>query len=265
MFGFRAREQIRKSRQALEQASFRIAELERQNNSIRAILENMVEGVITVDKDMRISSINNSVEKIFGISKKESEGNFFLEAIRNNDIGEIAAGVLEKGKFISKELVLVWPIEGVFQVNAAPIFSGEDVSGCLLVIHDMTEIRKLERMRSDFVANVSHELKTPVTAIKGFIETLLDGAMEDKEKRREFLEIVHNHTERLNSLINDLLDLSCLESKEAGFKKGKFNLKAMFEGVISGLKSGLKNKGIKLDNEIPEGAEVKGTGKDWNR
>lgn len=258
MFGFRARKELAKLRQALEEASVRIAELERQNNSIRAIPENMLEGVITVSKQMRITSVNSSVERIFAVSKKDTEGNLFLEAIRNNALAEIITAVLEKGKSISRELVLVWPIAGAFQVSAAPIFSQGDVSGCVLVIHDITEVRRLERMRSDFVANVSHELKTPVTAIKGFIETLLDGAMEDKEKGREFLEIVRNHTERLNSLINDLLDLSYLESKEAALKKNKFNLKAMFKEVISAFQSGLKNKQINLDNQIPGGLEIAG-------
>ncbi len=257
MFGSGNKKEIQNLRQVLNEATVRTAELEKQNNAIRAILKSMVEGVITVDGDTRIVSVNNSVEKIFNILKKEAEGKLFLEVIRNNDLAEVINKVLENGKFISQELVLVWPVRKNFQVNASPIFEDNTVSGCLLVIHDITEIRKLETMRRDFVANVSHELKTPLTSIKGFVETLLEGALDDKEHNKHFLKIIQDHAERLDSLVNDLLSLSHLESKEISLDIKDVDLQQQVEAVILGFKSQLKNKHIEIDNKLPSGLKAR--------
>jgi two-component system phosphate regulon sensor histidine kinase PhoR len=183
---FRDRGQIKELKEALEEAARKIGELEKQCGYTQTVLESMVEGVISVDREARIISINSSVEKIFGLVKKDVQGRFFLEVIRNNDIAEIIDKVLKNGEFISAETSLFWPIQRIFQVNASSIFEKGRISGCLLVIHDITQMRKLEIMRRDFVANVSHELKTPLTSIKGFVETLLEGAVEDKENNCTF-------------------------------------------------------------------------------
>ncbi|MDD4980062.1 MAG: ATP-binding protein [Candidatus Omnitrophica bacterium] len=235
----------------------KIHKLESENSQMQAILSSMAEGVIAVDKESRILSINPAIEKIFNIIKKDAGGKFFLEVIRNNDISEIINNVLKKGEFISKELNLVWPIQKVFQINASPLFENAAVNGCLVVLHDITEIRKLEKMRSDFVANVSHELKTPLTSIKGFVETLLEGALEDKKNSRHFLEIIQEHANRLNILIRDLLDLSYLESQEAQLHKEEINLKDLTDDILAGFKSQLKKGPIKAENNLPAGLSVK--------
>jgi two-component system phosphate regulon sensor histidine kinase PhoR len=144
----------------------------------------------------------------------------------------------------------------VFQANVSPIFEQNKVTGSVTIIHDITEIRRLETMRRDFVANVSHELKTPLTSIKGFVETLLEGAIEDKENSIDFLKIIKNHTDRLNALINDLLDLSHIESKEVTLNNDKFSLSGMAFEVAAGFKSQAKKKGLKIISELPEGLEV---------
>ena len=229
----------------------KINEVEIKNQHLLAIFESMVEGILVVDKTSRIISVNTTVEKIFNISKKDLEGKIFLEAIRNNDISDIISVVLKKGEFTSCELSLMWPVQKIFQINASPVFEKDIVSGCLLVIHDMTEIRKLETMRRDFVANVSHELKTPLTSIKGFLETLLEGALEDKENNRRFLIIMQDHTERLNKLVEDLLSLSHLESKEILLRKDFFNLYQQAGKVIANCGAQLKNRKIEIKNELP--------------
>ncbi len=252
----------------------KIKETKAQNQKLAVIFDSMIEGVIVIDKTLNIISINPAVEKIFNVSRKNVEGKAFLEAIRNNDIYEIISNVLFEGKSLSAEIALVLPVHKTFEINATPIFDtsaslGVDpkrlllneaegsqrsdnniVIGCLVVIHDITEIKKLETIRKDFVANVSHELKTPLTSIKGFVETLLEGAIDDKENNRNFLKIIRNHTERLDSLVKDLLSLSQLESKEIILKKTNLNLNHLVEDVISGFKSQIKKKNIEIKNEL---------------
>jgi len=229
----------------------KIREIKTQNQKLAAIFNSMAEGVIVVDRMGHIASINPAIEKIFSVSKNEVKGSLFLEAIRNNEIAEVISHVLKTGQAASGEVNLLLPVRKLFQFNAAPIFDNNIVSGCLVVIHDITEIRKLETVRSDFVANVSHELKTPLTSIKGFVETLLEGALDDKENNRHFLKIIQNHAERLNNLVEDLLSLSHLESREITIEKKDFNLRQQMEDVALGFKSQLKKKNIEMRNELP--------------
>jgi two-component system phosphate regulon sensor histidine kinase PhoR len=211
----------------------------------------MVEGVIAVDKDKKILSINPALAKIFNVYSPQAEGKFFLEAIRNNDIFEVVCEVIEKAEFVSREITLVFPVQKIFKVSASPIFGGQSLTGCVMVIYDVTEVRRLEAIRSEFVANVSHELKTPLTSIKGFVETLLEGALDDRANNRNFIKIIQSHTERLNELVEDLLSLSHLESKEIILDKRSFNLKGYFEKVILGFKDQLKKKKIEIKNDLP--------------
>ncbi|MFH0764340.1 MAG: ATP-binding protein [Candidatus Omnitrophota bacterium] len=235
----------------------KVGEIQAQNQKLAAIFNGMIEGIIVADRDSRLISINPAVEKIFGISKKEAEGRLFLEKIRNNDISEVIARVLKTGKPVSGEITLLYPVRRIFEVNAAPIFDNNTAGGCLVVIHDITEIRRLETVRSDFIANVSHELKTPLTSITGFIETLLEGALDDKENSREFLKIIQEHAARLNNLVNDLLLLSHLESKEIAMEKKDVDLRQQAEEVILGFKSHLRKKNVGVENELPPGLLVK--------
>ncbi len=234
----------------------KIKEIRAQNQKLAAIFNSMIEGVIIIDKAGRIVSINQAVEKIFGVVKGDAAGKIFLEVIRNNDIAEVISAILKKGEPVSAELTLIYPVRRIFEVNATPIFDNDTIGGCLLVIHDITEIRRLETMRRDFVANVSHELKTPLTSIKGFVETLLEGALDDKENNRNFLKIIQNHAERLNSLVEDLLSLSYLESKETILNKESLNLRLQLEEVISGFKSQLKKMNVAIKNDLPAGISI---------
>jgi len=234
----------------------RINSLENENFRIHAILSSMVEGVIAVDKDTRVLSLNPTAENIFNITPNSALGRIFLEVFPNNDIAEIITQVLKNSEFVSKELTLIWPMQKVFQVNASPLFESKTINGCLLVIHDITEMRRLETMRRDFVANVSHELKTPLTSIKGFVETLLEGALDDKENSLNFLKIINNHADRLNTLINDLLDLSRIESKEMLLHKEKFNLANLVNVVMLGFKSQAKQKAVQLSSDLPQDLEI---------
>lgn len=235
----------------------KIKEIEIKNQHLVAILECMVEGIIVVDKTSRIVSVNPTIGKIFNITKQDAQGKLFLEVIRNTDIGDIISSVLTNGRFVSRELSLLWPVQRIFSIDASAIFENNAVSGCLLVVHDITGIRRLETMRRDFVANVSHELKTPLTSIKGFVETLLEGALDDKENNRVFLKIIQDHTQRLDSLVNDLLSLSYLESREIVLQKTDFKLRQQVEEIILGFKSQIQKKSIEIKDDLRPNFSVK--------
>lgn len=255
MFGFK--KELLNLKQALDDRDGRIKDLERQAASLRRVLASMAEGVIILDKDTRIISLNSSAEKIFGISEQDVLGKLFLAVVPNNDIAELITKIFDKREFVSQELTLVWPIQRIFQINAS-LIPEEDgaINRCLLVIHDISEIRRLEKVRSDFVANVSHEIKTPLTSIKGFVETLLEGALDDKENAKHFLNIIQDHANRLDNLVNDLLSLSYLESKEIILEKQKVDLNRLVNDILSGFKSQTRKKSIELISELPPGLSI---------
>lgn len=233
-----------------EEMEDKMRQIRTQNERLTAIFNSMIEGVIVIDRAGHIVSINPAIERTFGVAKKETEGMLFLEAIRNNEIWEIISCVLKKGEAVVKEASIIYPVRKIFQASATPLFESGGVVGCLVVVHDITEIKRLETMRSDFVANVSHELKTPLTSIKGFTETLLDGALDDKEHGQNFLKIIQGHAQRLESLVNDLLSLAHLESKEIELEKREFDLKKQVEEIVSGFQSQIKKKNISITNEL---------------
>lgn len=234
----------------------KIGQIRTQNQKLEGLFNSMAEGVIVIDRGRRLVSVNPTIERIFGISKKDIQGKIFLDAIRNNDIAKIVEDVLSKGKAVSIDLELVYPVRGAFEMNAVPIFDGDKMGGCLAVIHDITEIKRLETVRKDFIANISHELKTPLTSIKGFVETLLDGGLDDRENNYQFLKIIQEHANRLDGLVSDLLILSHLESKEIALEKRPFDLKELTDGLIQGFKSQLMKKNIRISNELPAGLRV---------
>ncbi|HEX9126395.1 MAG TPA: ATP-binding protein [Methylomirabilota bacterium] len=191
----------------------KIGDLEEEQAKATAVLDAMVEGVIATDGHDHIILINERARVVFGLGRAGAERRPLLEVIRNvalhNVLGE--SRIAPVGTVVSREIKLAEPLERVLQVHAVPLrFTGE-ARGVVMVLHDITELRRLEQVRTEFVANVSHELRTPLTAIHGYLETLLDGALEEPENARKFLEIVFRHTERLGRLTDDLTDLSNIE------------------------------------------------------
>jgi two-component system phosphate regulon sensor histidine kinase PhoR len=184
-----------------------------QTGKATAILDGMVEGVIAVDGRDAILLINERARAMFGLGAARPEGKPFLEVVRNADLREILRAIrgAAEGGVARHELRLAGPTDRRLQVNAVRLRLARDEVGAVMVLHDVTELRRLEQVRTEFVANVSHELRTPLTAIHGYLETLLGGALEEREHARRFLEIVFRHTERLGRLLDDLTDLSNIE------------------------------------------------------
>jgi two-component system phosphate regulon sensor histidine kinase PhoR len=243
-------------KQRLDEMLTRVSELKKRNASMKAIIKGMVEAVVVVDSSTNILAVNHSAERIFDILKKDAEDRLLLEVIRSAEISDIVSRVLSDGVAFSKEIVLSWPVSGSFMVNGSPIIDAGQTTGCVLVIHDITDLRKLEAIRKDFIANVSHELKTPLTSIKCSIETLLGGAMDNKKDCEDFLKIAASHVDRLDSLINDLLSLSYLESSNVELKKENIHISKLTDGILAGFEVQLSKKSVKAKNQLPLGLIV---------
>lgn len=177
-----------------------------------AILKSMVEGVLAVDRDLRVIFCNDSFARLVGAQTPIPPQTPLLSLVRDPSLAEIISGVLATSQPSRKTLQLSTAGAPVFHVEAAPLSEAAGRGGAVAILHDVTELERLERVRKDFVANVSHELRTPLTAIRGYAESLLDGALEDQDNARRFAEVILAHSVRLNNIASDLLILAELES-----------------------------------------------------
>jgi two-component system phosphate regulon sensor histidine kinase PhoR len=190
----------------------RLAKVVQQRNELETVLASMVESVLAVDTDERVISLNQAGSVLFGIDPAKAQGKPLQEVVRNPEIQRLAAAALESDRPLEGEITFYGLEERVLQAHGTVLKDARGAKiGVLLVLYDITKLRRLERVRRDFVANVSHELRTPVTTIKGFVETLLGGAMRQQQDAERFLGIIAKHVERLDSIIEDLLSLSRLE------------------------------------------------------
>jgi len=199
--------------QMAEELDQRLRDITRERNEREAVLESMVEGVLAVDPDRRILTLNGAAAGLLGVDPAEVEGAAIEEAVRNPDLQAVVAAAVSGHGPVEVDLTVhVGGGDRYLQANGALLHAQRgEVVGAVVVLNDVTRLRRLEAVRRDFVANVSHELKTPITTIKGFAETLVDGAMDDPAAARRFLRIVSGQADRLNSIIEDLLALSTLE------------------------------------------------------
>jgi len=237
--------------QMAKELKAKIQTITEDRDKIEAILTNIAEGVIAIDENERLILFNPTCEKIFGFSKSKVIGKYFWEVIRNNELNNLFGEVIEKGETKKCEITLFLPQERTFEVHISSLKRKEGLGGIIAVLHDITDLKNQEKMRIEFVANVSHELRTPLTSIKGFVETLKDGAIDDPKINRKFLSIIEKHTERLNNLINDLLQLSQIEFKETKMELQKTNLKELVEEVLFDLKGAIEQKEHKIVIDIP--------------
>ncbi len=235
----------------------RLTQSEEEKHKIEAILRNMSDGLILTDTKGRIILSNSAIANLFGV-ESNIEGNTLMETLRKAELMDITGKVVESGKAVSREIEVTHPEDVYLMVTAAPFSVKGDISGVILTFHDITRLKQLEDMRKDFVANVSHEIKTPITAIKGFAETLLEGAIDDKENACKFLETIKNHSERLNSLVSDLLTLSRIEFGDIKLEKATVNLNEVIDASFTTLKDKAQGKGLYLKKEIsPETQEIR--------
>ena len=222
-----------------------------------AILTGMVEGVLAVDKELRVTFCNAAFAHAFGVQGPVVPGLPVLRLVRDPDFLEMLRNVSASGESLKRRMNLTGADGRSFEVQAAPL-AGVPASGAMAILHDITDLERLERVRKDFVANVSHELRTPLTAIRGYAETLLDGALDDPEHRRRFVEIIQSHAIRLNNIASDLLTLSELESGRPPLAPGKLSVLATLEAAMRTVESEATMRQVHLGWGTVEDLQVMG-------
>jgi two-component system phosphate regulon sensor histidine kinase PhoR len=216
------------------------------------LFNSMIEGLLLLDRTQKIYLANRSFKNLFGL-KIELRGKTILEALRLHELDELVKRVQAEGQVFDYELKLPDLSERWLQVNAAVISnSAGEREGTILVFHDLTRLKQLERTREEFVANVSHELRTPLSLIKGYVETLLDGARNNPEVAERFLKIIERNTNRLDLLIQDLLTISALESGRMKLDLQPVELRPFAEKIFTDLHAKAENKNVSLFNDLPE-------------
>ncbi|PAE24141.1 two-component system histidine kinase PnpS [Bacillus sp. 7894-2] len=222
---------------------------EMQQDRLGALIENMGSGLILIDSRGYINLVNRPYKEVFNVNPSEYLYKLYYEVIEHKGITEVVEEIFMTEQKVKKQLIIPVNIERrYFEVYGVPIIGTNDEwKGILLVFHDITELKKLEQMRKDFVANVSHELKTPITSIKGFSETLLDGAMENKQTLNDFLNIILKESDRLQSLIQELLDLSKIEKQGFSLSIQQLDLADVLEDVVAIMKGKAAEKEIVLE------------------
>ena len=221
-------------------------------DQMEAVLTGMVEGVMLTDREGRVLIANRALRRLLHL-EKDPEGRTPIEILRRFELQEMIQGVLKGQVYASSEINTLGVRPKILEVHVVGLTGDDSHSGAVAVFHDITARKHLEEVRRDFVANVSHELRTPLTAIRGAVETLLDGALSDPKYARHFGEVIKRHVDRLQSLLNDLLDLAKIESGEAEPRTGEISAAEFADSVLSAVSDLAESKGVELLRDLPKG------------
>ena len=239
----RSRADRARDRAARGQLRSRMREVTRDEAQLGAVLEAMVEGVLVVDARGVILLANSRLRELFDVHG-EIAGRRLLEGVRNADLDAILAESAETDETVARSIALPGPNHRTLQVLAARFPSEGERTGTVTVFHDTTELMRLEEVRRDFVANASHELRTPLAAIRGFAETLLESAALSPEEQKNYLEVIHRHAQRLSSLVEDLLELSTIESRSLRLEIAPVDVARTAENLIADSRLRLEERRI---------------------
>jgi two-component system phosphate regulon sensor histidine kinase PhoR len=239
------------------QVSARLSELEADRTRMSAILSGMVEGVLVVDGDGRLRLVNDAARQMLNL-ENNLLGRHYVEAVRQPGVvGQLGAAL--KGERRPPIEVPLHPVSAasgprIFRAQATPATAGGD--GAVLVLHDISDLRRVDRMRRDFVANVSHELRTPLTAVRGYVEALMEEPV-GAEQRRKFLEVIDRHTGRMERLVRDLLRLARLDSQQETVDLHLIETASFFRVIASDLSERIERHRLRIDTHIePEAATI---------
>ncbi len=228
-----------------EELRRRVQDLERERDERERILMHMSDGVALVDGAGRAVRINAALSEILGLPLPRPVDATLADLVRSTELDDLVARARGEGRPVSSELRLWAPRQRLVHATATPL--GADDDAVLLVVHDLTEQERLNRVRQDFVANVSHELRTPLTSLRGYADTLLEGGLEDIERRREFVGVIRDQAVRLNDLIQDLLSLAELERPGAGLRLAPIDLREVVRRVAGQMQRRAEAGGLELE------------------
>lgn len=222
-------------------------EIEENEQQLTSIISNMVSGVMLINQDGTVALMNSAMERFLSQHKDNIIGQPYEKVGERFALSPHIRTVFETNEKVHEEVHSYYPQERIMDAHLAPYYGqGWQQRGVIIVLHDITNIRRLEKMRSDFVANVSHELKTPVTSVRGFAETLMSGEVTDEETTKQFLKIIHDESQRLDRLIKDLLNLSKIEKKEMPLNLETINMTALVHEVSVTLQGVIEEKKTRL-------------------
>ncbi len=241
---------------ALNETAARLDEtirvLTEERNRSAAILSSMIEGVAVISAQERVLFLNRAFSQILDLDASAVQGRPLVEVVRQSDLLAVIKKALTGDEQVSGEIEVGTVRPRSFTMTAAPVRAA-GATGAVLVLHEITELRRLERVRQDFVANVSHEFRTPLTAIQGFAETLLGGALDDPANRRRFVEIIRDQAARLARLTEDLLKLSRIEAGKLELEFRPVSVYHLVESCLVTAKLKAVPKHLALDVRLPEG------------
>jgi two-component system phosphate regulon sensor histidine kinase PhoR len=235
-----------------------IQSLTEERNQSAAILRSMAEGVAVIGSNQRLTFCNEAFSRALGMEGSSGDGRPIVEVIRQSDLLEAIRTALAGNESVKSELVVGAVRARSFAVTAAPVRSNGNITGAVLVLYDISELRRLERARRDFVANISHEFKTPLTSIQGFAETLLAGAADDVLNRDRFLEIIRSNAVRLGRLTDDLLRLSQIEAGQLPLQSRPVRVSEVIDPCLETARLGAAPKWIALEVEYDRDLVVNG-------
>lgn len=235
----------------------RMTSLEEERTKIIAIMENLVEGVVAFDPKGKVVFTNPSANRILGLDTKTIQGRSVWEIIRNQELASLVEGCQQLAWHERRraEIELHLPASMVLEVYALPFPFSNQNKGSVLVLHDVTELRRLEQVRAEFIENVSHELRTPLTAIVGYLETLVDEPSLETPNNRKFVHIAHQHAERLSRLVEDLRSLSEIESGKVVLRCEVVPLCEVAQDVSEMFQHQTAKKELRISNSI--GGEIR--------
>ncbi len=238
--------------QMTDQLETKIKEVSDDRAQLLAMLIAMVEGVMVLDYRGTVVQVNPALERMFALELTESRGRHYAELIRHEGLTALVSAVLQTRSGQGGEITLS-PSGSCLRVEASIAGGNREQEACaVFVFHDITELRRLEKIRKDFVANVSHELRTPLTSIKGYVEALLDGGKDDPSTAAAFLEIIMRQSNRLNLILDDLLQLSQIESGQVLFRREPVELRALLERTVAVIKPLADKKHHTLELSLPD-------------
>ena len=222
---------------------------EEEKRRLNVILRNIPDALFMIDADNTVRLSSLAARKLFG--ETALQGRPFIEVVRNTEFLSLMEEVRKQRKTGVAEVKLDSPLEQYCVVQVSPLFYNErELSGFVAIFHDITQLKRLEETRKDFVANISHELKTPVAAITGFAETLLEGALDDREHAVKFLKTIKSNSERINSLIDDLMTISKIELGVIKVEKSSVDLQEVADHVLSLLRNKAAEKNLTIQARI---------------